>query len=244
MSAWQHLRLITIDLDDTLWPCAPVIQAAEAAHYAWLATQVPRLAESHTVESLRAHRRELMRARPDLAHDVTALRDAALRGLLMEMDYSEHQASEWAQGAMAAFRQARNRVEPYADVIPVLTRLRQHCRLVAVTNGNAEVQHTPLRGIFDRCLTAAEAGAAKPDPAIFALAMGWAEATPAQTLHIGDDPMLDVQAARAFGLATVWINRSGRPWPSELEPPLCEVVDLHGLEAWLGLSAAKPEARP
>ncbi|WP_462323159.1 HAD family hydrolase, partial [Halochromatium sp.] len=200
MSAWQHLRLITIDLDDTLWPCAPVIKAAEAAHYAWLAAQAPRLAERHTVESLRAHRRELMQTRPELAHDVTALRYRALQSLLISLDYSEQQAVELAQGAMTAFRDRRNRVEPYADVAPALERLRRHCRLVAVTNGNAEVQQTPLRAAFDRCLTAADAGAAKPDPAIFELAMDWAEATPAQTLHIGDDPALDVDAARALGL--------------------------------------------
>lgn len=239
MSAWQHLRLITIDLDDTVWPCAPVIQAAELAHYAWLAAQAPRLAEQHTVDSLRAHRRALMRQRPELAHDVTALRQTALHSLLTELAYSEHEASRLAQGAMTAFRVARNRVEPYADAAPVLARLRRHCRLVAVTNGNAEVQQTPLRGAFDRCVTAAEAGAAKPDPAIFELAMAWAEATPAQTLHIGDDPALDVDAARGLGLAAVWVNRAGRTWPAELEPPLHEVADLHALEAWLALAKAE-----
>ncbi len=235
MSAWQHLRLITIDLDDTVWPCAPVIQAAEMAHYSWLAARAPRLAERHTIDSLRAHRRALMRQRPELAHDVTVLRQTALYDLLMELEYSERQAAQLAQGAMAAFRVARNRVEPYADAAPVLARLRRHCRLAAVTNGNAEVQLTPLRDAFDRCLTAAEAGAAKPDPAIFELAMDWAEATPAQTLHIGDDPALDVEAARALGLAAVWVNRSARLWPTDLAPPLHQVADLHALEAWLGL---------
>ncbi len=244
MSDWQHLRLITIDLDETLWPCAPVIKAAEAAHYAWLTAQAPRLTERHSVESLRDHRRDLMRLRPEIAHDVTALRHAALLSLLQELEYSEQQASELAQGAMAAFRRARNQVQPYADVAPVLARLRQHCRLVAVTNGNAEVQHTPLRDAFDRCLTAAEAGASKPDPAIFKLAMDWAEVTPAQTLHIGDDPLLDVDAARRLGLATVWVNRTGHPWPAKMEPPVQEVADLNALETWLGLGAKGAMATP
>ncbi len=238
MSAWQHLRLITIDLDDTVWPCAPVIKAAEAAHYAWLAAQAPRLTERHTLDSLRAHRRDLMRARPELAHDVTALRQAALLSLLVEFEYPEQQAAELTQGAMAAFRVARNQVQPYADVVPVLARLRRHCRLVAVTNGNAEVEQTPLRDAFDRCVTAAEAGASKPDPAIFELAMDWAQATPAQTLHIGDDPALDVEAARVLGLAAVWVNRAGNAWPAELEPPLQEVAELNALEAWLGLGGS------
>jgi len=241
MSAWQHLRLITIDLDDTLWPCAPVIQAAEAAHYAWLAAMAPQLADRHSLDSLRTHRRALMHARPDIAHDVTAVRNAALMALLLELDYSEQQAHELTKGALDAFRKVRNQVQPYADVAPVLARLRRHCRLVAVTNGNAEVEHTPLRGAFDRCLTAAEAGAAKPSPALFELAMDWAEATPAQTLHIGDDPALDVEAARLLGIAAVWVNRHARSWPSELEPPFYEVADLHALVHWLNLPDNRPE---
>ena len=32
----RAFRLLTIDLDDTLWPCAPTIKRAEAVLYAWL----------------------------------------------------------------------------------------------------------------------------------------------------------------------------------------------------------------
>lgn len=231
MSEWQHLRLITIDLDDTVWPCWPVIQQAEAAHYAWLAENAPRLTANHDLASLREHRRELTLNRPELAHDVTALRYTALRQLLSDHDYPDALADD----AMEVFRRARNCVEPYADVLPALRRLRRHCRLVSVTNGNAEVHETPLNGVFDRCLTAAEAGAAKPEPAMFELAMAWAEAAPAQALHVGDDPLLDVEAARVLGLAAVWVNRDARPWPAELAPPLLEVADLHALEEWLSL---------
>ncbi|MBK5937972.1 HAD family hydrolase [Halochromatium roseum] len=235
MSAWHHLRLITVDLDDTVWPCAPVIQAAETAHYAWLAAQAPRLAQRHDLESLRANRRVLMQTRPDIAHDVTALRHVSLLSLLSELGYSEQHANALADGAMRAFRVARNQVEPYPDVAAVLARLRRHCPLVAVTNGNAQIQHTPLRDTFNHCLTAADAGAAKPDPALFELAMRWADARPEQTLHIGDDPALDVEAARAVGLAAIWVNRTGRAWPTELQPPLLEVAELTAAEAWLGL---------
>ena len=37
------LRLITFDLDDTLWDAPPVLQAAEAALQRWLAEHAPRL---------------------------------------------------------------------------------------------------------------------------------------------------------------------------------------------------------
>lgn len=237
-SADPHRRhrfdLVTIDLDDTVWPCAPVIRAAEAALYAWLVEQTPRLAAVHDPLSLREHRRALVAARPEIAHDVTALRRDALRALMLEHGYPEH----FADAAMGVFRRTRNQVEPYADVAPVLARLRREARVVAVTNGNAEVEQTPLRGAFDRVLTAAEAGAMRPDPALFELAMDWAGAGPTQTLHVGDDPARDVDAARRIGVTAVWINRNGAAWPADLEPPVHEVRDLSELLDWVG----KPDA--
>jgi putative hydrolase of the HAD superfamily len=223
------VRLITVDLDDTVWPCAPVIQAAEQALYAWLSEHTPRLTERFGPDALREHRRALMGARPEIAHDVTAVRLLSLRTLLLEMDYD----GALADAAIDLFRRYRNRVEPYADVAPVLARLRDRHRLVAVTNGNADVQETPLRGAFHHALSAAEAGAAKPDPALFELAMRVAGAEPAETLHLGDDPVRDIEAARRIGISAVWVNRAAQPWPEALAPPLLEVQDLHQLARWL-----------
>jgi putative hydrolase of the HAD superfamily len=231
MSAWRHLRLITIDLDDTLWPCAPVIRAAEAAHFDWLREQAPRLTAAYDLAGLRQHRLALMQTCPEIAHDVTAVRHRSLQALLDAHAYPLQIADQ----ALEVFRQARNRVEPYPETGQVLSRLRRHCRLVAVTNGNAEVQETGLRDVFDHRLTAAEVGAAKPDPALFEQAMAWADATPAQTLHVGDDPHLDVEAARALGIAAVWVNRDQQAWPEALAPPVLEVPDLEVLERWLAL---------
>jgi putative hydrolase of the HAD superfamily len=224
-----QVRLITIDLDDTVWPCAPVIQAAEDALHAWLAARTPRLMARFDAEALRAHRRALMSERPDIAHDVTAVRHLSLQRLLAEGGYD----MALADAAMDLFRRHRNCVEPYDDVAPVLARLRRRHRLVAVTNGNAEVHETPLRDAFHRAVTAAEAGAAKPDPAMFRLAMDWAGVSPAETLHVGDDPLRDVEAARQLGIAPVWVNRDNQPWPDHLPPPLLAVEDLHGLAQWL-----------
>nr|WP_295885475.1 HAD-IA family hydrolase [uncultured Thiohalocapsa sp.] len=229
MAVHAPVRLITIDLDDTVWPCAPVIQAAEDALLAWLAEQAPRLTERFDAAALREHRRALMAERPDIAHDVTQVRRLSLRALLAELDYD----MALADAAMDLFQRHRNRVEPYTDVAPVLSRLRRRHRLVAVTNGNAEVHATPLRDTFHRALTAAEAGAAKPDPALFRLAMDWAGVSPAETLHVGDDPVRDVEAARRLGIAAVWVNRDSQSWPEHLPPPQLAVDDLHGLARWL-----------
>lgn len=227
------IRLLTIDLDDTLWPCAPVIRAAEDAVLSWLAETAPRLAAAHDHESLRQHRRTLMARHPDLAHDLSWVRRAALAELLEAFGYPPGLAEE----GFALFCEHRNRVEPYPDVAPALRALATQYRLVSMTNGNADVARSPLAGLFDYSLTAVEAGAAKPHPAIFHRALEWAGVQAEETLHVGDDPELDVAAARRCGIATVWVNRGQRTWPAGLEPPSLTVTDLHQLRHWLASGA-------
>ncbi len=221
--------LIIFDLDDTLWPCAPVIQAAETALLAWLRERAPRLVDTHDRESLRLHRRRVMADEPEIAHDVSRIRRRSLELLLAELGYS----GDLAEEAMALFMAHRNLVEPYADVVPALRSLSRSYRLVSVTNGNADVGLTPLRGLFEHSICAADAGAAKPDPAIFEhmLALTGCERT--EALFVGDDPWLDVEASRSLGLTAVWLNRGGRDWPRELEPPALTLADLRGLQDWL-----------
>lgn len=223
------IELITLDLDETLWPCLAPIQRAEAALHAWLGQQAPRLAQALSQEALRAHRRDLIARQPDIAHDVTAIRLTSLRMLLDEFGHDPDLATE----GMALFLEHRNQVEPFPDVVPVLRVLAANYRLVSVTNGNADPERTPLRGLFHLSLTAADVGAARPHPALFQAALDWAGLAPHQAVHIGDHPHYDVQAARDRGLHVLWLNREGQAWPEELEPPPAEIADLHGLLAWL-----------
>lgn len=219
------LRLITFDLDDTLWPCAPVIRAAEQVLHDWLTTHAPDLAAAHDIASLRRHRLALAESRPELRHDLTALRLVQLQQLLAEFGH----APELAAVGSALFRTARNRVAPYAEVRPVLAKLRRSHVLVSVTNGNAQVERTPLAGCFDHNLTAAEVGAAKPDPAMLKAACALAGVAPAQALHVGDDPERDIVPARDIGMATAWIRRDDQPWPAALAPADLQAGDLSEL---------------
>lgn len=228
-----EIRLITLDLDDTVWPCAPVIEAAEAALMAWLGPRVPGLLEAHDQDSLRAHRRRLMAQRPEIAHDVTVLRRLSLAQLLMEQGRGRGAAQTLAREALEVFLDHRNRIEPYPDAAPALRRLGSCFHLVSITNGNSDPELTPLRGVFRHRVSAADAGASKPDPAVFRRALALGGCDPSQCLHVGDEPYLDVQAARDLGIAAVWVNRHDRPWPAGLPDPLLTVTDLHQLADWL-----------
>jgi HAD superfamily hydrolase (TIGR01509 family) len=225
LSLLLDIELITIDLDDTLWPCAPPLVAAEQAMHAWLQRVAPALAARHGPEELRAHRAWLREAQPQLAHDVTGLRLASLRQLLEGHGYSRLLAEQ----GIALFLELRNQVAPYPDAAPVLAALARRYRLVALTNGNAEVARTPLGSFFQGSFQAAEVGAAKPNPALFRAALAWSDVVPQAALHPGDDPLLDVAAARAVGMHAWWVNRSGGAWPAGLAMPERELRDLYGL---------------
>ena len=237
-----RFRLITLDLDDTVWPCEPVIRAAEDAVLAWLGVRVPALAATADWQSLREHRLRLIRERPELAHDLGLVRRLSITHLLADLGHPPAEAERLGAEALAVFMDHRNRIEPYPDTAPVLRRLAADYRLVSITNGNADPELTPLAGLFDHHITAARAGAAKPDPVVFDLALRLTGTTAAQCLHVGDEPHLDVEAARAMGIAAVWVNRLGRPWPADLNPPAVTITDLHQLAAWLeGSHESAPE---
>lgn len=226
------IRLITFDLDDTLWPCRPVIRRAEQVVYEWLQQHAPRVTGAMSLEAMWEHRKAFMQAHPELVHDLTLVRLRTLEEVMGRFGYP----GELAEEATAVFRAARNRVEPYPEVVPVLEQLRENYLLVSVTNGNAQVEQTPLRGLFHLNLTSAEVGAAKPDPAIFHAAAEWGGVEPEQMLHVGDDPERDVLPARRAGLVGAWMRRgSPRSWPClDHAPPALVLDDLLPLPRWLG----------
>ncbi len=229
MSNFSDIGLITLDLDDTLWPCDAVILQAEEAILQFLRQQASRLTEAHDIESMRAHRRDVMTGRPEIAHDLTAVRHISLRFLLEEFGYSPALAQE----AMVIFLGARNRVRPYPDVPIVLKELMRNYCVVSVTNGNSSVPQTPLRGHFHFSLTAAEAGAAKPAPVMFHQALERSGVAAQSAVHVGDDPERDILAARRIGMRTVWMNRTAALWPEDLPPPDAVVENMLDLIAVL-----------
>lgn len=221
----MRLRAICFDLDDTLWDVWPAITRAEQRLFDWLADHYPRVAEHHDIASMRARRMAVAAEFPDRMHDLTFLRTESLRRHLVEAGYP----AEAAHDAFEVFFAVRNEVVPYADVMPALQRLSTRFRLLSLTNGNADLSRIGLASFFEHSLGAREAGAAKPDPRIFALLLERAGLAPDEVLHVGDDPHADVEGARAVGIPVVWINRGAMAWPGHLAEPDWVVADLSEL---------------
>ncbi len=226
------IALVTLDLDGTLWDSVPALDRAERAVYEWLAAELPAITARRDPAAIVAHRRALMEARADLRHDFTRLRRVALSQLAVEAGY----APDAAEPAIEVFVAERSRVDIYPDTLPALERLAARYRIVALTNGNADVERAGVGRYVEFTVSPAVSGRAKPDPAVFDPIVKRTGVPLAHMAHVGDEPLRDHAAAHAAGVRSVWINRAGAHWP-DLAPPHAEIATLAELEAVLAALA-------
>ena len=184
------IRLITFDLDDTLWDVGPVLHSAELRLREWLASHAPGLSDV-SIEALGAIRRRLLDADPQLRHRISELRRQVLRHALENAGYSHREAGELAERAFHVFLEARHAVQLFPEVHPTLEQLTNHYILGVLTNGNADVRRLGLADYFDFALCAEELGIGKPDPAPFREALRranlalWARSTEEERARFG-----------------------------------------------------------
>ncbi len=211
----QNVRAVAFDLDNTLWDVEPVIARAERLLLQWLREHCPRIPERISAEEMRAARERLAREEPQRAHDLTYVRTEALARHARECGYG----AEVAEQAFQVFFAARNELEPFRDVRPALERLQGRYLLATLSNGNADLARIGLTDLFTLSLNARQIGFAKPHPVCFQRLAQGLRLDPRNILYAGDDPVIDVEAARAAGLRTAWVNRRRERWPDGLIAP-------------------------
>jgi putative hydrolase of the HAD superfamily len=212
----HRIRAITLDLDNTLWDIEPVIHKAEAALWSWLSENYPRIPETFSEDDVAVLREvTIEKYWKHKCHDFRFLRKKVIELLAREAGYS----ADLVEPAFKVFDDARNDVELYPDVLPDLEILFAKFTVVAVTNGNANLQAIGIRHLFHDVVSAADAGVPKPARAIFEIAIRKAGVSPQEILHVGDHPETDVDGGRQAGLRTAWVNRRNQEWPEHLHRP-------------------------
>lgn len=211
----KKIKAVTLDLDDTLWPVWPAIERAEKALEQWLSQHAPMTAALFANPSVRDDiRGYVVRTRPELKHNLSAVRLEAIRVAL----YRANENPLLAEAAFNVFFAARNQVELYSDALPALKFLATRFPVVALSNGNADIQKIGIHPYFRASINAQGFGVGKPDSRIFHAAAGAVDVHPNDVLHIGDDPALDVLGALNAGMQTAWLNRTVIPWMHEQTP--------------------------
>jgi 2-haloalkanoic acid dehalogenase type II len=227
----RSIRAVTLDLDDTLWPCEPTLVRAERLALEWLTERAPEVVAPWSVDRLRERRMALHAARPELKHDFRTIRRLALEEVFREAGADDAQSAPIIEGSLDVYMTARNHVELYPEVRTCLERLSSRYRIASLSNGNACLVQIGLDHLFHSMFAAHTHGTSKPDPAFFHLACRELGCAPEEVVHVGDDIELDVRGARSAGLHAVWINRASHSWPGDDVPHT--VADLEAFERWL-----------
>jgi 2-haloalkanoic acid dehalogenase type II len=225
------IRAICFDLDNTLWEIEPVLARAEHILADWLRSRYPRIPARFSPTQVQEVRAALLREQPHQAHDLSFLRRETIARLAQTVGYDRDIAHE----AFEHWFVARNRVEPYVEVLPALGILKSRFRLATLTNGNADLARIGLAHHFEVTLSAGALGCAKPDARVYETLCSALTLKPAEILFVGDEPHADVVGPRSVGMQTVWVNRGGAAWPAELPEADACITDLTGLIALLNL---------
>lgn len=255
-------RAVLFDLDDTLIPETPAIEAGFAA----VATRVWGSSSPERVRSLWDAASQVLREEAPAQAYLAAVHITAadlLHGSLMaegrHVDslrafvpyYLEHafdpalpisaraSAGElvdlWAQTRLAA-------LSAYPDTVSILDRLSEELSLALVTNGLSKLQRdklelTGLSDYFASVVVAEEVGVAKPDPAMFHETLRRLELDAGDAVMVGNDRARDIVGARSAGLATIQISPTA---PSAEDD---SVTSLRELELRLGFTPAPSDRR-
>ena len=214
----MRIRGVVFDLDDTL---VDHVGAARDGFRVWLATLGPTPLLPAEAEELwlALEERHYQRYLDGLVSYPGKRRDR-LREFLHALGHpapppgpaGDVALDEQFAGYLAAFTRAWR---AHHDALPTLTRTHAAGLAVAVlTNGDqrqqeAKVRATGLSGVCGRVFASSSLGVAKPAAAAYDAVAAALGLEPAQLLMVGDNPLNDVEGARAAGWSAVHLDRSG-----------------------------------
>lgn len=208
--ALTPIKVLSFDLDDTLYNNKPVIAAAEQAMLQALIDHAPVTTKTDS-DYWWQQRLKLAKITPEIRHDLGRWRLLAIDAGLQSLGLSLCEAGEIAQLAYDAFMQARTRITVQPEIKVLLQQLAQHYQLIAITNGNACIDKMGIGELFEFSLQAGPDGKMKPYPDMYLKAAQRLKIAPDQILHIGDSHRADIMGALSAGCQTAWLDHYQQP---------------------------------
>jgi putative hydrolase of the HAD superfamily len=103
----------------------------------------------------------------------------------------------------------------YPETREALRGLKNHRYKLGIISGNnddllRQLEWLEISHYFDSITYSQEAGANKPEPAIFQLALKRAGCSPHEAVHVGDKYETDVLGARKTGITPILVDREDR----------------------------------
>ena len=212
----SQIKVISFDLDDTLWNGTDVILKAERAMQQWMAKHTQDISKNLSSKEMRDRKISFIKSNPHLHNKISHARQLFLAHLFSEFNYENPE--KMAEDCFSEFYLARQQVQLFEGVTNALSLLKKQARLIAITNGNADIKLVGLDEYFEFCLNAEDFEKPKPHGDIFMSALDKVGIQAHECLHVGDHPVHDMQGAFEIGMATCWLKDGTRDWQQDFSP--------------------------
>ena len=210
--ARKKIKLITFDLDDTVWPNHRVIVDAEKALWSFLVMKVPQVKDQLNEDNINRIRVELVEKDNSLKFNLTKFRKEVVKALLLELGLDENEAIYYSNESFNEFFKVRNKVQLYKDAKTILERLHRKVLIGSLSNGNADLEIIGINSFFDFSINSKDVGSNKPSPPHFLKALEIASCHADEAIHVGDCPVNDVGGARNCNINAIWFNCEKSKW--------------------------------
>lgn len=199
---YSKIKLVSFDLDNTLYDNGPVIKLAEQKSQDFLRSEFTRQGQIFDYQKFLHFRNELISSESDLQladkshyENLSFLRLQVLTKCCGHLENSKAIVDE----ALEIFLNYRNSVLIEEQMISMLRRLSQNYTIVSVTNGNCDAAQLTIAESFSKNYSPVQGFRAKPHPQMLEQIFKDFELRPEQVLHIGDQMDSDAQAAKNSG---------------------------------------------
>ena len=224
----KPFKVISFDLDDTLYDNHPVIKKAESSIIVHLNQRYPELAEL-TQKQWLLYKDLVAKECPELNHDVSLWRIKTLTRVMTIYGIPQFKAIEYAKDAFSKFLTLRSDFVVPQESIQLLDKLGESYPVIAITNGNVDEHKIQLHDKFQFILKAGNGFKSKPQGDLFIEAARRLNIEVSDILHVGDHLVSDVYGAQNNGAQAVWFNPNRQSLTGARLLPAVEISHLDQL---------------
>jgi FMN hydrolase / 5-amino-6-(5-phospho-D-ribitylamino)uracil phosphatase len=195
----KSIKLLSFDLDNTLYDNQPVLELAESKSKNYLALEFKKQNIDFDFDYFLSIRNKLMVFKSNATdqqaiklENLTHLRQQALQEFCQPLEYSENVVKE----ALQLFLEHRSKVLLAKEMQALLSELVKHYPIVSVSNGNCDPFQTAMKDYITKHYSPEQGYRAKPHQQMLEAIQQDFLLRSREILHIGDQLQTDGIAAK------------------------------------------------